>query len=180
MKRRIIMALLLAAVTAGGAGGAWAHDADGRGPGMAEEERCGGKGGASHERGPARMAEALGLSDAQKTKVRALFKAEREKSDELMEKLAAYGKELRQAERAARFDEAAVRATALKRAQVEVELAVSRARLHSEVNAVLTPEQRARAEKLRPPMEECGPGHRHPMGGRWPGHRPPPPCDDEE
>jgi Spy/CpxP family protein refolding chaperone len=111
------------------------------------------------------MTKVLGLSDAQQTQIKAVFAAEREKSAPLMEKLAAYRQQLHDAAQAATFDEAAVRAIATNLAQAEIELTVARARAHNQINALLTTEQRALAEKLRPPMEERGPGHRPPFGG---------------
>jgi Spy/CpxP family protein refolding chaperone len=175
MKQRIIMAVLLAAVTAGGVDGACAHGAGGHGSGM-EEEGWGPEGGMSPERGLGRMAEGLGLSDAQRAKIKAIFTAERDKNAPLREKLAEYGKQLRQAEQAAQFDEAAVRAIAANRAQVEIELTVSRGRLHSQINALLTPEQRALAEQLRPFMDGRGPERCRPAKGeRGARHQPSPP-----
>ena len=177
MKRRIIMAVLLAAVTAEGADGAWAHAAGSHGPGMGDDEGCRAEEGMPPGPGAGRMARVLGLSDAQQTKIEALLAAERDKSRPLREKLEASRKQLRQAERAAKFDEAAVRAISATQAQLITELTVISARTHNQINALLTPEQRALAERLRPPMDEQGAGHRRPMRDHGPG--PMPPLDGE-
>jgi len=57
------------------------------------------------------------------------------------------------------FDEAAVRCAAEARARVDVELAVSRAKMMAQIAAVLTPEQKSQLSARRQEM----------------GHRPPPP-----
>jgi Spy/CpxP family protein refolding chaperone len=153
MKRQIIIGALVAATLAGGAGGAWANGAGGP-P----------RGEFSPEKRLARLTKVLDLSDAQQAQIKALFAAEREKVAPLMEKVAGYRKQLHAAGQAAPFDEAAVRTIATNLAQTEIELTVARARLHSQINAILTAEQRALRDKLRPPMEE-GPGHRPPFDG---------------
>ncbi|MGE5239579.1 MAG: Spy/CpxP family protein refolding chaperone [Chloroflexota bacterium] len=105
-----------------------------------------------------RMAEVLGLSDAQKEQISALVKAEQEKNAPLRQQLAEYREQIRQASLAETFDEAAVRAIAGKEAQLKTELIVSRARVKSQINALLTPEQRVQADKI------------HQLMGPRPGH----------
>jgi protein CpxP len=61
------------------------------------------------------------------------------------------------------FDEGAVRAAASKQAQTETDLAVERARVKSQIFAVLTPDQRTKAQA----MEKSFAGHR----GRWGHHK---------
>ncbi len=150
VKRQVVIGALLALI-ASGVHGAWAGD-----PGQGQKGVDGRL---------ARMTRVLGLSDAQQTQIKAIFTAEREKDAPLMEKMAAYRKQLHETAHSGTFDEAAVRAIASNRAQVEIELTVSRARVQSQINAVLTPEQRALAERLQPPVEERGPGHRPHFGG---------------
>jgi Spy/CpxP family protein refolding chaperone len=99
-----------------------------------------------------RMAQELGLSESQKKQINALLKAEQEKSAPLREQIEENREQLRKASLTAPFNEAAVRELAAKQAQLKTELLVSHARVKSEISALLTPEQRARAEKLRPPM----------------------------
>jgi Spy/CpxP family protein refolding chaperone len=112
------------------------------------------------------MAEVLGLSDAQQEQVKAILQAEREKSAPLRQAMGESQKQLRQAIRAANIDEAAIRAIVANQAQLRAELIISRARSRSQIQALLTAEQRALAEKLEPLLER-GPGHHPPFrGGR--------------
>ena len=105
-----------------------------------------------------RMAEVLGLSDSQKEKVSAILKAEQEKTEPLRQQLFENRKQIMESTSSGKFDEAAVRAIAAKQAPIIAELMVSHARAKSEIHALLTPEQRALAEKLGPMM---GPRHGH-------------------
>lgn len=147
MKRRIMISVLVVVTMLGSAyvaaagGGPWFR---GRG------DRAGMHMG--------RMAKVLGLNDSQKEQVSAILKAEREKTEPLRQQLAENRKRLRQASLAEKFDEAAVRAIATKQAQIQTELIVSHSRAKNRINALLTPEQRTLAEKLRPMM---GPRNRH-------------------
>ena len=59
----------------------------------------------------------------------------------------------RDAVTAAQFDEQAVRAKAAELATAEADAAVLRAKVHSEVFAVLTPEQQAKAAELEAQRE---------------------------
>ena len=59
----------------------------------------------------------------------------------------------RDAVTAAQFDEQAVRAKAAELAAAEADAAVLRAKVHSEVFAVLTPEQQAKAAELEAQRE---------------------------
>ena len=168
MKRQIIIGALLAAALAGGLSAARAEIRGKPDRGAEIEDGCGPRGKMPHGKRLSHLARELGLSDAQQTQIKAIFTAEREQSAPLMEKLAAYRKQLHDATRAATFDEAAIRTIAANQAQLDIELTVARARMHNQINAVLTTEQRALAEKLRPPVEE-GSGHKRPprFGGEW-------------
>lgn len=113
------------------------------------------------ERRVTRMAEVLGLSDAQKEQITVLLKAEQEKNAPLREQLAANRKQVKQATLAATFDEAAVQSIAAGQAQIISQLIVSHARTKSQINALLTPEQRSLAEKMGPKNKRF---HRRPGG----------------
>ena len=99
-----------------------------------------------------RMAQILELTTDQQTRIQAIFAADRETVKPLLEKRDGFRQQLHDAARAATFDEAAVRGLATGLAQVEVELCVLHTRGENAVNAVLTEEQRALAERLAPPM----------------------------
>jgi Spy/CpxP family protein refolding chaperone len=84
------------------------------------------------------------LSRAQHERIGALMDAQQPRLRTLMLDMADHGKRLDAAMRADALDEAEVRKAAQARAQTEVELTVLRARLHHDIQAVLTPEQRQR------------------------------------
>lgn len=155
MKKQIIIgAMAVAALT----GGAWSARAE-FGPdfdGPPLHEGYGERGKMEPERHLARMAKELKLTDAQQGKVEALLKGEKERVAPLREKLMESRKKLRQAAEADTFDEAAVKALAASQANLQAELMVSRAGTHSRINAILTPEQRELARKLRPMKGEKG------------------------
>ena len=72
-------------------------------------------------------------------------------------------RQIREATRGASLDEAAVRALAARQGELMTEMILARARTRQQVNAVLTPEQRELAAKIRPLLERPrGRGmHRH-------------------
>lgn len=159
MKRQIIIGAVAVAALAGGA---WSVQA-GPAPDIDEvalHEGCGERSKVEPEQRLARMAKKLKLTAAQKEKAGAILKAEKERIAPLREKLAENRLKLKEAAQAATFDEAAVRAIATDQAQLEIELTVSRTRLRSQINALLTPEQRELADKLEP-RRKGGKG-RHP------------------
>lgn len=103
----------------------------------------------------------LDLTVDQKKRISALLLDEREKSLPLLKREADVRRQLHQAERAASFDESAVRTRADSLARIETELIVLRARTHAGILSVLTPEQRRLTEKLEPEkgLQETLPGH---------------------
>ncbi len=108
------------------------------------------------------LAKALALSDAQKKQISGFVRDDRDKVAPLLKKKDEIHRQLRQAERAATFDEKAVRSMAGSLAQVEADLIVFRAKAHNRIGAVLTPVQRAIIENMAP-EPECRPGP--PPGG---------------
>jgi len=150
MKRQIVIGPLLIAVMTVGI---YSQAVAGTGNRM-KSDRAGdcspqepGQGG---ERFLKKMAKELKLTDAQQGQIKAIFTAEREKSAPLMEKMAETRKQLHEAAGAEKFDEATVRSIAVKKAELEIELTVSRAKVRHSINALLTPEQRKKAEQLVP------------------------------
>ncbi len=115
--------------------------------------------GAHHSACITCMLKILGLTDAQKKQIADIAKDDRAKAAPNMEKREGIMRQLRQAERAETFDEKAVRSLAGKLAQTEIDMTVARAKLHSRINAVLTPVQRAIMEKMATEMP-CPPGPR--------------------
>ncbi len=121
------------------------------------------KQGGGHERGMfgRRMAQQLGLSDAQQQQIKGILQAEKPNMQPLAQELKQERQQMNALTESGTFDEAAVRAAASKQAQTEADLAVERARMKSHIFAVLTPDQRTKAQE----MEKSFAGRR----GRW-GH----------
>ncbi|MGB7926462.1 MAG: Spy/CpxP family protein refolding chaperone [Pyrinomonadaceae bacterium] len=101
----------------------------------------------------ARIAERLGLTDAQKTEIKSIIVAERPAAEPLIRQLVATRKQLRDASSGGNFDEAEVRNLASRQAQTITELIVTRERVKSKIYNVLTPEQRAKADQMRARFE---------------------------
>lgn len=145
MKKQIIPALALMAATLCGAN-LPAHAFDG------PIDGCDGP-RAGHTMDPRkhleRMARELKLSAAQKEQIGAIMKAEQEQAEPLRQKMAAGRTQIQAAVDMATYDESAVRAIAAEQAGIRTELLVSRTRAMSQVNALLTPEQRALAQQHR-------------------------------
>lgn len=116
----------------------------------------------------ARLAEVLELTPEQQEQIKSIRAAEEEKVAPLREQLREGRKQLRTAIESQPFNEAAVRTLAKSQAAIRTELIVSRARVQSQIHALLTPEQRTLAEKLRPLMKQRrGPrGQHHRAAGR--------------
>ena len=111
-----------------------------------------------------RMTKILDLSEMQQASIKKVLATEQEKTAALHEKKRENRQQLRQAETTKPFDENAVRILAEQRGAIETELTIARARAHSQIDALLTPEQRELAAKLR---SERGEKHK----GRKGGHR---------
>ena len=149
MKRKLMVTVVLVAVMIGGetcvvlaehgAGGG----CGGPPPGM--EIGPGGFGG--------RMAKLLKLTDAQQSRIKAVFDAQSEEVAPLFARMHESGKLLMQAAELTVFDEVSVRTGAMAQARIEAELTVSRIRAQTRINALLTAEQREMLKLLRPDME---------------------------
>lgn len=101
------------------------------------------------ERALNRAAVMLDLTDAQKTQVKAILEAEKPVVQPLVMQLAANRKEMQEITSSGNFNESQVQAIANKQGQLMSQLIVEKERVQSQVYAVLTPEQRAKAEKMR-------------------------------
>jgi len=108
----------------------------------------------------------LNLTEAQRDQI---FKLRHEAAPTLREKgkqARAARTELRQLAQADRFDEAKARALSQKVANAQTDFMVERMRLKHQILAVLTPEQRQKAEEARKRF-----GERHGHGEREPAQR---------
>ena len=156
MKKSLLLMSLMLATLAGG----WTLTpaAASANPGRAGHER-----GFEEGRHLQRMAVILDLSDKQQAQIKAILQSERETTAPLQKSLQANREALRQGAQADTFDEAAVRNLAESQAATRTELIVARLRTQNRIHALLTPEQRAKAEKLRPMHREGrGPRDRGP------------------
>jgi periplasmic protein CpxP/Spy len=113
---------------------------------------------------PAGLARILELSEVQKGQIRAILDEEKDKEASRHKKEGELHDALHLAERAATFNEQAVRTTAAALAGLVTESIVAHAKTHYRISAVLTPAQRSLAERLRLEREgegrpRCGSEH---------------------
>jgi len=101
-----------------------------------------------HHHGHHHFWKKLNLTDAQKKEMFSIRLDERAKMKPLVQKLKA-GREPLRALPKGKFDEAKVRSIAKGQADTITELIVEKERMKSMMYAVLTPEQRAKAEQIR-------------------------------
>ncbi len=113
------------------------------------------------------MTDALDLTDAQQTQAKQILEKEKPTLTPLIQQLADGHKQMRTLEESTTFDEAAVRALATQHAQAITELIVAKARIKSELFAILTPEQKAKATTIMNRHEQRMMEHMH--GGEGPG-----------
>jgi protein CpxP len=99
------------------------------------------------------MAKELNLTEAQQTQIKGIMAGEKSKIRPLMQQL----RQNEQAENAninGSFNENQARAFAGKQAQIMSDLIVEKQRIRSQVYAVLTPEQRQKAQQLMQEREQ--------------------------
>jgi Spy/CpxP family protein refolding chaperone len=107
------------------------------------------------------LARDLNLTDAQKTQIKTITDSFEESTKSLREQLSGTGGGPLDGLTDGAFDETTVRAAAQARANVHVELEVARARMMSQVYALLTAEQKAKVAELRRQFEQKGRGAGH-------------------
>jgi protein CpxP len=98
------------------------------------------------------MYERLDLSEAQQKEVQKLLADSREQTTKLHAKVREIRRQLRQAMDPNKFNEKAVRKLAAEKSAIQTDLMVDRAKTHSRIYALLTPEQKELADlagKLR-------------------------------
>jgi len=149
MKKKVVVGIIAVAVVAVGALLIFSQRAGGRiGHGMGHgSDRVAG------------MLRGLDLSDEQKAKVKEIFDASKERSEPIREAMKANREKLEQATANGAFDEAAVTALANEGAGLSAQATVERLRAKSQVFALLTDEQKAKAAEMGSKFE----GH---FGGR--------------
>ena len=154
MKKHMILAAICGTLLLGGGLAAQAQSSLMRGGefGCPSRDRlmCARGGSASEQRLP--MFERLDLSETQQKEVQTLLDDSIARSTKLHAKMREVGRQLRQAMQPNKFDEKALRKLATEKAAIETELMVERAKTHSRIYALLTPEQKELADlaaKLR-------------------------------
>jgi Spy/CpxP family protein refolding chaperone len=101
-----------------------------------------------------RFAEKLNLTDAQNEQMKQIKERFHESTKALRDEARGNREDMFAMLNGGTFDEAAVRAAAQEQANKHVEMEVSRARMMSEIFAILTPEQKAQLAAERQQMEQ--------------------------
>lgn len=114
---------------------------------------------------PAELGRVLELTEAQQKQVTLILGEERAKEKARHQREQELGRQLREMEEAAVFDEQAARKLASELADLDAERLVGHLKTRHRIDALLSAEQRERAKKLRPEKAELRP--------------PQPPRDDE-
>jgi periplasmic protein CpxP/Spy len=120
-----------------------------QGPGLGPRGRGAGPG----DFGAAPLLRGLNLTDAQQQQVRQLAEQMRTQSRPVVEQVRKAEEARRDAMEAVPVDEGRIRSVMQQLAQAQTELAILQARFHSDVYALLTPEQQEQAQKLRAERE---------------------------
>lgn len=90
----------------------------------------------------------LNLTDAQRTQMKQIMTQERPTLKPLMQQMAQGQNQLRTLELSGNFDENQVRTIAAQQSQTMTELTVQRARIQSQMVALLTPDQKTKLNQL--------------------------------
>lgn len=112
------------------------------------------------EKKMAERAALLGLTETQQSRIKVITAAARQANAPLLQKLAADRKQIKTLASAVPFDESAVRSLIASDESVRTDLAVSRIKVRNQIQAVLTPEQQAKAKGLR----QLAPDRHHKLG----------------
>ncbi len=117
---------------------------------QAEPGGCGGEHQGGHQRHNFRkIAQKLGLSDAQRAQAREIFQTNKPVVQPILANLRTERQNLRALMHADTIDEAAIRAETARIAGIQADLNVNRARVNAQFRAILTPAQQATLKSLR-------------------------------
>jgi periplasmic protein CpxP/Spy len=103
----------------------------------------------------------LDLTQAQQDQAKAIIEKEKPVIQPLMKQLMQAHKDMSTLEDSGTFDEAKVRALAAQNTQAMTELFVQKARIHSELIQILTPDQKTKLQQLRAKHEARMTNHAH-------------------
>ncbi|MEN8233269.1 MAG: Spy/CpxP family protein refolding chaperone [Thermodesulfobacteriota bacterium] len=170
MKKKLIVATLAICIMTVGSLTANAYQGNRGGygqPGMSGSEYCENEWRGNHRKQNRheRVTELLGLSDEQQEKIKAIREEERSANQALRENMREYQEQMRQLTDEATFDENAIRTIAEKKAEIQVEMAVSRARMRSQIHEIMSPEQQELAKEFRSERQNKQGKHRSGHGG---------------
>jgi Spy/CpxP family protein refolding chaperone len=171
MKKKLVLATLAICVMAAGSLTANAYQG-GRGgcyqSGQAEVECDGNEwcGNQSWKNRQGRVAAELDLSDEQQDRIETIREEERDTIRALRDKMHDYQEQLRELTDEGTFDEGAIRKIAEEKARIQVEMSVAKAKMHSQIKEVMTPEQQELAAKFRTDRFDKR-GYRRGGRGRW-------------
>ena len=116
---------------------------------QANDGGCGGEQGQKYRRHNfKKIANKLGLTDAQKAQVKAIFQANQEVAKPIYTNLRTERKNLQALLHADTLDETAIRAETAKISGIQADLNVNRAKVGIQFRAILTPEQLATLKSL--------------------------------
>ena len=121
-----------------------------QGPGLAGPL---GRGAGPGDFGAAPLLRGLNLTDAQQQQVRQLADQMRTQSRPVVEEVRKAEQARRDAMEAVPVDEGRIRSVMQQLGQAQTEFSILQARFHSDVYALLTPEQQEQAQKLRAERE---------------------------
>ncbi|MEZ5428018.1 MAG: Spy/CpxP family protein refolding chaperone [Pyrinomonadaceae bacterium] len=109
----------------------------------------GGKRGMRGHRGMGMMFRGLDLTDAQKEQMKSIAQSSRESTKSLHEQMRTNRQQLEQLSENGNFNESQVQALAQQQGALQAQLIVERERVKSQMYAVLTAEQKAKAAELK-------------------------------
>jgi Spy/CpxP family protein refolding chaperone len=142
---RIVVMMSIAAITACA------------GIAQADPGACGCEKGDKHQRHDfKKMADKLGLTDAQKVQAQAIFQGNKDVVKPLFTSMHTEKQNLQALIHADTTDEAAIRAETARIAGIEADLNINRAKVETQFRAILTPAQLATLKTL--PLEHPGKG----------------------
>ncbi len=134
------------------------------GPGSGEMEDCCQSRGSQQEM----MAAILDLTEEQQEKIAAIHQEARTANETKRTEIQEYQGQIQELINAEGFDEDAVRALAEKKAAIQIDMVISRARIHNETLAIMTPEQQELAKKLHAMRQNKQEGkHQRGHGCKW-------------
>ena len=103
----------------------------------------------------------LSLNEAQQGQLKDILAKEKPTLDSLSRQMKQGHEALKQLEASGTFDEAKVRAVASQQAQTMTDLIVEKARIHSALFQILTPDQKTKMTQLMDKHGHGGMGHHH-------------------